>query len=648
MIKRVVVLQGALLGVLALGSCKSDPTNTDVGTAAAVAMEFKLRTMAVGDSVRTFAEVVDKFSHPLQETATVATACTPGILALSAASDAPQPRTAFIVKAVGYGTSCVVASAGGFSDTLTVTTQPASLVVTGGPDSIASGVTANYTFAYKNATGAVMSGIPDPALASSDTTIAKIGANLGDVSGRSAGTVTITFTGTAGLSATKTISVVVTTAFNGTTSGPILPGAFLTVYPNAAGPKFDANTAISLGAIEAATRSADSIRVRLSDLASPGAKSFKLTGVGAGDVEFDGVGYTVAAAPAFTGTFTPNPVFPGATVWMHRNAGDPPFVATGAGATRVARGTSNANFAALTVDTSTAKADSFKFTISDLAAGGTYLIRTTRLGATLDARQGSYVLPVGTYGGTVSQNGGAPADKIVLHRGGGDPQFDADTRVYFDGVRGFVDQFSTDTAVVAVPPLGAAGAVDLRLSRMGAAQQAEDAAGAFTSTTASLLDVRGHGNDQPNFPVAVGNGNTYLTLAGTCPGGIPASGGEKCDAYFTITNNTVAPDTVTVTASWFAGATDGDLLICDGSALSNAAPNNVPACGNFAGGADIFDCACNAAPGDGFALDANGEGPPELIKFVFPPGATYVIWVNMFDSGGASATLIQLNVVGLK
>jgi hypothetical protein len=506
--------------------------------------------------------------------------------------------------------------------------------VTGGPDSIASGATANYTFAYKDATGAVMAGIPDPTLESSDTTIAKTGVNLGDVSGRTAGTAVLTFNGTAGLSATKTVSVVVITAFNGTTSGPILPGAFLTVYANAAGPKFDANTAISAGTIDAATKSADSIKVRISDLATPGAKSFTLTGVGTGDVEFDGVAYSVAAAPAFTGTFTPNPVFPGGTVWMHRNAGDPPFVATGAGATRVARGTSNANFAALTVDTSTAKADSFKFTISDLAAGGTYLIRTTRLGATLDARQGSYVLPVGAYGGDLVPSGGSPASKIVLHRGGGDPQFDADTRIFFDGLRGFIDQFSTDTAVVYVPPLGGSGPVDLRLARMGAAQQAEDASGAFNSTTASLLDANGHNNDQPNFPVAIGNGNTYFTMAGSCDGGAVTKGGDKCDSYFSFTNT--GPDSVlvTLTASWFTDA-DVDILVCDGSALANAAPDNVPSCGNSVGFNDLFN------------TDGASSANPESAAFEVLAGQTIVVWMNFFDPGTNGSALVRLNVAGL-
>jgi hypothetical protein len=642
MIRRFFVLQGAFLGVLALGSCKSDPTNTDVGTAAAVAMEFKLRTMAVGDSVRTFALVVDKFSHPLQETATIATACTPGILSLSAASDAPQPRTAFIVKAEGYGTSCVVATASGFADTLTITTVPASLVLTGGPDSIASGATVNYSFAYKSATGAVLAGIPDPTVESADTTIAQLGANLGDVSGRSPGVVVITFSGTAGLSTTKTVTVVAA-AFTGTATATVDPGAILTIKRNPAGPVFDANTATSAGSIIAASRSADSVQVRIADLASAGAKTFSLTGVGPGDVAYAGGTYAVNAPAAFGGTFAPATISPIDTITVTAAGGDPAFDST---TMKVFRGASVGGLAAVTPVKGSVTATTFKLTTTDLTAGGPYVIQITRLGPNNLARRGSYTVTVANFTGTAAPTAGGPASLVTLHRGGADPVFDADSRIYLDGIRTFIESFSADTAVVAVPPVGHSGAVDILGTRLGAGQDAVESDAVFSSSTGSLLDANGHSNDQPNFALPVGNGDTYLTLVGTCPGGVPANGGEKCDGYFKITNNTAAPDTVTVTAGWFAGSTDGDLLICDGSALASG---GVPACGNFAGGADIFDCACSAAAGDGFALaDGNGEGPPEFITFELPAGATYVIWVNMFDPGSAFATLIQLNVIGLK
>jgi len=632
MIRRVVVLQGALLGVLALGSCKSDPTNTDVGTAAAVAMEFKLRTMAVGDSVRTFAAVVDKFSHPLQESATIATACTPGILSLSAASDAPQPRTAFVVKAIGYGTSCVVATASGFSDTLTVTTVPASLVVTGGPDSILSGATVNYGFEYKSADGAVLSGIPDPTLESSDTTIAATGANLGDVAGRAPGATVLTFSGTAGLSATKNITVVAAT-FTGTASANVDPGAILTIHRDPAGPVFDANTATSAGAIIAASRSADSVQVRVSDLASAGAKAFSLTGVGPADIAYDGGTYTVNAPVAFGGSFAPVTISPIDTVTVTAALGDPPFDST---TMKVFRGASVGGLAAVTPVKGSVTPTSFKLTTTDLTPGGTYYVQITRLGPTNLARRGSYTLSVGAFAGTVSPNSAIPGSTVVLHRGVGDPPFTAGMRVYFDDLRAWIDTMSADTAVVAVPPVFHTGAVSLRITRM-TGQLAVESDAVFSSPTAGPQDAAGYTNVQPNQPITItANGNYYLTQWGVCPNGVPSTGGEKCDSYFKIANNTAVDVTVSISENWFTGV-DGDLLYCDGSALANPAPNNVPACGNFAGGADIIDCACAV----------NGEGPPEFVDFTLPANSVFVIWLNMFDGSEAPASLIKFSISGL-
>jgi hypothetical protein len=630
MIRRVVVLQGALLGVLALGSCKSDPTNTDVGTAAAVAMEFKLRTMAVGDSVRTFAAVVDKFSHPLQESATIATACTPGILSLSAASDAPQPRTAFVVKAIGYGTSCVVATASGFSDTLTVTTVPASLVVTSGPDSILSGATVNYGFEYRSATGAVLSGIPDPTLESSDETIATIGANLGDVSGRAPGAAVLTYSGTAGLSATKNVTVVAA-VFTGTASATVDPGAILTIHRDPAGPVFDANTATSAGLIIAASRSADSVQVRVADLASAGAKTFSLTGVGPADIAYDGGTYTVNAPVAFGGTFAPATISPIDTITVTAAGGDPAFDST---TMKVFRGASVGGLAAVTPVKGSVTATSFKLTTTDLTAGGPYFIQITRLGPNLVARRGSYTVTVTDFTGTAAPTPSGPASLITLHRGGSDPVYDADSRIYFDGLRAFIESFSADTAVVAVPPVGHSGGVDLLGTRLGAGQDATESGTAFESSTGSLLDANGHNNDQPNFPVAIGNGNTYFTMAGSCDAGAVTKGGDKCDSYFTITNSSGADASVTLTASWFTDA-DVDILVCDGAALSNTPPDNVPSCGNSIGFNDLVNT-------DG-ATSAN----PETATFTVPANSTFVIWMNFFDPGSNGSALVQLNVSGL-
>src|SRR3989442_8085906 len=72
MTRRFFGLQSALLGVLLFGSCKQDSiTTVGIGTAARVSLEFNARTVAVADSVRTFARVLDKVGNPLAITVTL-------------------------------------------------------------------------------------------------------------------------------------------------------------------------------------------------------------------------------------------------------------------------------------------------------------------------------------------------------------------------------------------------------------------------------------------------------------------------------------------------------------------------------------------------------------------------------------------------
>ena len=231
MTRRFFGLQGALLGVLLFGSCKEDSiTTVGIGTAARVSLEFNARTVAVADSVRTFARVLDKVGNPLAITVTLTTGCTAGIVSVAPASDAPLVRTAFVVKAVGFGSGCVIASASGFVDTLQVTTVPAALVVTGvtgvtAPDTANSGSVVTYSYAYHDAAGNPMTGLPastTPSLSSADETIAEPAASGTSVSARAPGIVTLTLSGTGGVKTTKTLAVLAV-PFTGTTSGPVMP-----------------------------------------------------------------------------------------------------------------------------------------------------------------------------------------------------------------------------------------------------------------------------------------------------------------------------------------------------------------------------------------------------------------------------------------
>ena len=654
MTRRFFGLQSALLGVLLFGSCKQDSiTTVGIGTAARVSLEFNARTVAVADSVRTFARVLDKVGNPLAITVTLTTGCTAGIVSVAPASDAPLVRTAFVVKAVGFGSGCVIASASGFVDTLQVTTVPAALVVTGvtgvtAPDTANSGSVVTYSYAYHDAAGNVMTGLPastTPSLSSADETIAEPAASGTSVSARAPGIVTLTLSGTGGVKTTKTLAVLAV-PFTGTTSGPVMPGQFLTIQRDPAGPVFDTiNMTVSIGTVRKSTFTPDAFQVRISDLARAGTKSFSLTAVGPNDVAYTGGSYTVSAPAAFAGTFAPTPISPTQRVKVTRNPADPAFDST---TNLYFRGRTDSTLAAVTPISDTATKttitpDSFKLTTADLDAGGTYLVQTTRLGTNLLAWRGSYTLAVGTWGGTLTPSAGGPMDKIILRKSAGDPQFTDTTRVYVGGARAIVESHSTDTAVVISPWFSSTAAKDMRISRM-AGTLAVDGSKVFTPTSTAVLDVYDHTDDTPDKPVPItANGSYYRMMSGACAAnadgvGQASSGSDDCDDYVTITNTSATlTDTVTVNANWFT-AGDIDFYRCDASALSNPAPNNVPSCGTFAGFDDLLSTA--GAVG--------GSGTPEKATFVMAPGKTYLLWFNMFDAHGVTATVYQIKVGGLK
>jgi len=655
MTRRFFGLQGALLGVLLFGSCKQDSiTTVGIGTAARVSLEFDARTIAVADSVRTFARVLDKVGNPLAITAALTTGCTAGIVSVAPASDAPLVRTAFVVKAAAYGSGCVIASASGVPpDTMQITTVPASLVVTGAtgvtaPDTANSGSVVTYSYDYKDAARNVMTALPAstvPSFSSADETIAEPAASGPSVSARAPGIVTLTLSGTGGVKTTKTLAVLAV-PFTGTTSGPVMPGQFLTIQRDPAGPVFDTiNMTVSIGTVRKSTFTPDAFQVRISDLARAGTKRFSLTAVGPNDVAYTGGSYTVSAPAAFTGTFGPAPISPTQRVKVTRNAADPAFDST---TNMYFRGKTDSTLAAVTPISDTATKttitpDSFKLTTADLDAGGTYFVQTTRLGTNLLAWRGSYTLAVGTWGGTMTPGAGGPMDKIILHKGAGDPQFTDTTRVYLGGIRVIIDQHSTDTAAVIVPWIGSTGAKDMRISRM-AGTLAVDGSKVFTSNSTALLDPFDHGDDTPDKPVAItANGNYYRLMSGPCtPGasgvGEATSGSDDCDDYVTIANaSATLTDTVTVNANWFTAA-DVDFYRCDASALSNPVPNNVPSCGSAAG----FDDVLSSAGAQG------GSATPEKATFIMKPNTTFLLWFNMFDAHGVTATVYQIKVSGLK
>ncbi len=181
----------------------------------------------------------------------------------------------------------------------------------------------------------------------------------------------------------------------------------------------------------------------------------------------------------------------------------------------------------------------------------------------------SFVVVPGVFGGTLSASSGVPGDIITITKAASGPVFDADTRVFFRGVRTFIQALTANTLQAIVPGIGATGAVDLLIDNMGPAQVAQKIP--FTSSSASLDDKYEPANDDPTTaPVAV-NGDQFIILHGKCTDGVFTDPGDDCDDFFTITNSTGATITVTANIAWFFGPNllgttqlpDIDLLWCN-------------------------------------------------------------------------------------
>jgi hypothetical protein len=221
MTRRIYRLLGAV-AIAAFGAaCKGDPLADTGGTLSRLDLEYTYREVVLGDSARTFAIERDALNTPLPPTATVRS-CNAAIATVTTASDAPLQRTGFFIKALTYGSTCVIAEAGALSDTTQVATFPAS-VSFAGPDTVISGSTGQYTHSYFSATNANVTGqgIPAPVWTSSDTLRAKT-TQTGMVSGFDPSVVNLTTTsargpGTDAINFTRTVFVD-PLPFRGTTS----------------------------------------------------------------------------------------------------------------------------------------------------------------------------------------------------------------------------------------------------------------------------------------------------------------------------------------------------------------------------------------------------------------------------------------------
>lgn len=220
------------------------------------------------------------------------------------------------------------------------------------------------------------------------------------------------------------------------------------------------------------------------------------------------------------------------------------------------------------------------------------------------------VVEPGTFTGTLSANNGSPSNTISITKSASGPIWDSDSRVFFNGVRTFIDSYTSNAATVVVPGMGATGSVPLNMEALGPDQVA--LATTFTSNTASLADQYDATNDNAaTSPVISASDDYYVILSGPCSAG---AGAGDCDDFFTITNAGATAQSVTVRLDWYTGA-DVDIL------WRNAA--NTGYVGNFAG-----------------ATGAN----PETSTVSIPAATTYRLWVNLYTPGGAKGDLVRVRV----
>jgi len=241
--RQLSVLRWVAMAVLMVAACKEDPTSSLLNGFSRLELEFSYREVVIGDSVFTYVIERDDQGNPLPPTASVTSGCTGGVASVGSANAAPQLRTAFYVKGLTYGVSCVVASAGGRVDTMQIATFPLGVRVTG-QDTVVSGTSGQYTHTYFDARFLTVTGVPNPTWTTTDANKATVTAT-GLTSGFDPGPVTVRTTGPgspAGGVVGNKIVFVDPRAFTGTVAGAFsggLPGDTVIFVVGGAARKFN-------------------------------------------------------------------------------------------------------------------------------------------------------------------------------------------------------------------------------------------------------------------------------------------------------------------------------------------------------------------------------------------------------------------------
>jgi trimeric autotransporter adhesin len=185
----------------------------------------------------------------------------------------------------------------------------------------------------------------------------------------------------------------------------------------------------------------------------------------------------------------------------------------------------------------------------------------------------SITVVAGVFAGTLSAASAAPGTLVTATKAAAGPDFDADSKATLAGASAWIEAFTADALVFAVPATGATTAATLTLSDMGANQLAQNTS--FTPTSA--LDVWSPGNitndcsdptSAPSYNTEKSaNGWLYFSHNGTTQGGTGCyNGGSGYDHFFTYTTG-AAPETVEIRTEWKV-AGDMDLYVCNATLTS--------------------------------------------------------------------------------
>jgi len=239
-------MTGAL--ALAASGCTTDPTATLRAGPKRLLLSASTLTVNVKDSVAVTATVLDEQGNPLPDTATAASSA-PTVVSVSSASGAPLPVSKFFVKGLLFGSAYVKATAGSVTDSMKVLAYPASVSVTGKPDSLNSGSTVVLTATPRDAVGGVVAGVAPITWASDVATTAAVTTpgTTTTVAGKSPGVANVTAT-LPGKANTQVPLRVVPAPFTGSLSASTGGfGTTITATKGASEPAFAASTGVTVG-----------------------------------------------------------------------------------------------------------------------------------------------------------------------------------------------------------------------------------------------------------------------------------------------------------------------------------------------------------------------------------------------------------------